>query len=149
MGTGGWITTNWLDLVQTVAILGGYLLTRRSSKEEARQRRVTNRNEMTKNHREISMLRFSHPELGRVEDRVVDLKLKPITTLEKWFVHLHVLHLANNYRTAKDGMFSLPEEITMDIANFFSRPIPRAVWEMMRPFHDKDFVRFIDEHRDA
>jgi len=139
------VRDNWFDLIQSLFIVASFWLARISFKEETRQRRVANRLEITKQHREIWMVRFSHPELARIGDSSVDLKAKPITPEEKLFVRLLILHLAGCYRTAKAEMFKLPDEITSDVANFFSRPIARAVWEEVRRFQNSDFVRFVEE----
>lgn len=141
------VRDNWFELLQSFFIVGGFLLARHSSKEEAKERRIANRHTLTKQHREIWMLRFAHPELGRIDDPAPDLNTQPITAQEKLFVRFLVLHLAGCYRTAKADLFTLPDEITADISNFFSRPIPRAVWEQIQRFQNADFVRFVEEHR--
>ena len=141
------VRDNWFDLLQSVFIIASFWLARISLREETRQRRVANRLEITKQHREIWTLRLSNDELRRIQELAPDLDATPITSEERLFVHMLILHLANCYRIARAEMFSLPEEITKDIANFFSRPIPSAVWENTRRFQNADFVQFVEEHR--
>lgn len=114
------VRDNWFELLQTFGIIAGFLLARYSTVEEAKQRRITNRWEITSHYREIWSLRFSHPDLNRIDETIVDLTVKPVTSEEKLFVRMLILHLANCFRTAKAEMFTLPDEITADIQNFFS-----------------------------
>src|SRR5436190_2739897 len=103
------VRDNWFDLLQSVFIIASFWLARISLRDETRQRRVANRLEITKQHREIWTLRLSNPELSRVQELAPDIDARPITSEEKSFVHMLILHLANCYRTARAEMFSLPE----------------------------------------
>jgi hypothetical protein len=141
------VRDNWFELFQSVFIAGSYLLQRSSAKEEARQRRVSNRLEILNQYREIWKLRLSHPELNRIDDPFADLTTNSITAEERLFMRFLILHLSNSYRAAKLDVFTLPEEMGADIANVFSRPIPLAVWEQVRRFQNADFVNFVEEHR--
>lgn len=41
-------------------------------------------------------------------------------------------------------MFVKLEGMQKDIKAFFSLPIPKAVWEQVKPFQDEDFVEFVE-----
>ena len=38
-----------------------------------------------------------------------------------------------------------PEGLRQDVKSLFSLRIPNAVWEKMKTFQDREFVRFVDE----
>lgn len=140
---------NWFTLLQSLGIIGGLFFTGFSLRIDAKVRRIGNLFEVTKQHREIWMALYSHPDLKRVIDSNPNLDGRPITDDERLFVTFLMLHLAANFRAAQAGMFMLPEEIRVDITNFLSRPIPKAIWEKIKSLQDRDFVEFVERHRDA
>jgi hypothetical protein len=139
-----WLGNNWFTLLQTVSIVGALLFTAISLRIDAKVRRIANLFEATKQHREIWTLLYNRSALHRVRAPQADLSAVPVTDEERLFVNFVILHFASNYRAARAGMFSLPQAIRSDMRAFFSRPVPRAVWEMMRRFQEKDFVEFVD-----
>jgi len=140
-----WLQDNGFALQNTVTVVGlffaGFALL-----VDAKTRRVGNLLEFTKQHRELWTWIHSRPDLRRIFDHQVDLLNQPITEEERRSVNFIILHFAANYRAAKEGTFKLPQKIGLDVQGFFGRPIPRAVWETMRKFHEDDYVRFIEEH---
>jgi hypothetical protein len=44
----------------------------------------------------------------------------------------------------KARMFVKLEGLQTDVKEFFASPIPRAVWERMKPLQDAGFVRFVE-----
>lgn len=60
-----------------------------------------------------NLLKFKSIPVG-VETRITCLELKPIN----------------------------PEGLRQDIGEFFSLPIPRAIWEKIKSLQNEDFVRF-------
>jgi hypothetical protein len=147
MGFLAWVQDNWFVFLQSLGIVGGLSFTGIALLIDARVRKVGNLFEITKQHREIWTLLYTKEELKRVLDPRANLSDNPVTENEKIFVNLLILHLATSHRAAKAGVFTLPQELETDIRDFFSHPVPRTVWEMMRPFQDLDFVRFVDERR--
>ncbi len=141
------IQDNWSEFLQNLGIIGGLFLTAFALFIDTKVRKVANRFEATKQHREIWTLLYSRPDLQRVLDEHAEIATRPITNEEKLFVNLLLLHLESNYLAAKAGMFMLPEELQADIRAFFACPIPRAVWETLKPFQDAQFTRFVDERR--
>ena len=76
----------------------------------------------------------------------MELKRHPVTTQEWLFVKMLILHLDNVRRAAKSSLFVNLEGMKKDVREFFALPIPKAVWEKMRPFQDAEFVAFLDLH---
>lgn len=138
---------NWFELLQSLGIITGFFFASYSSWEEAKQRRVANRLEITKQHREIWSTLYSRPDLTRVIDSAADLAAQPVTHEEQLFVRSLILHLAAAFRASRAGMFKLPDELKTDIAIFFSHPVPRAVWEVTKHLQNADFVWFVEQHR--
>ena len=142
-----WVRDNWFVALQSLGIIAGLFFTGFALLIDARVRKVANLFEVTKQHREIWTLLYSREDLKRVMNPKANIGDSPVTEDEKLFVNLLILHLASSHRAAKAGMFSLPTELDADIKAFFSWPIPRAVWEMMRPLQEPDFAAFVDQHR--
>ena len=145
MGFLNWLRDNWFTLFQSLGIIGGLFFTGVALLIDAKVRRVGNLFAVTKQHREIWTALYSRPDLKRVVDEAANLTTQPITDEEELFVNLLILHLASNDHAAKAGMFMLPGELQADITAFFSRPIPRAVWERTKKFQDHDFVSFVED----
>lgn len=141
------VRDNWFEFFQSAFIVAGFVLAWQSSREEAKQRRIGNRWEIIKQHRDIWALGFARPELNRINDSTADLAAKPLSSEERLFVRMLILHLAGCFRAAKAEMYVLPEEMAADIRNFFSRPIPRAVWDELKGLQNKDFVLFVEGQR--
>jgi hypothetical protein len=142
-----WLRDNWMDLLQSVGIIGGLFFTGISLHIDAKVRRIGNLFEVTKQHREIWTSLYSRPDLKRVLDSAADTK--SISDEEELFVNFLILHLASSFRAAKAGMFMLPAELRSDISAFFSLPIPRAVWERMKRYQNREFVSFVETYLHA
>jgi|SRR6266481_171153 len=142
----GWVIKHWVDLFQSVGIVGGLLFTGISLKIDAGVRRVQNLLKVTEHHRNIWSRLYDNPSLGRVTNTNLDLQKFPPTREEELFVQLLVLHLNSVYNAIEHGMFSPPDRLKEDIRQFFSKPIPRNVWLKVRELQDGDFVLFVDKN---
>ena len=139
-----WIGEHWFDLLQTVGIVGGLLFTARTTLKDDQSRKIANLIAIKQQYREIWKELYDRPQLGRMLEKGVNLNTHPISTEESLFVKLLILHLDTVYRAMKAGMFVSLEGLQEDVREFFSSPIPRTIWSKMRPYQDKDFVRFIE-----
>lgn len=147
MGFLQWISNNWFVLLQSAGISGGLLLTTVSLRDDVKARRVTNLIYMTQHHREIWSQLYTRPELSRVLDPSVNVKLNPVTKEEELFISLLILHLNSSFQAMKVDVLVKPEGLRRDVHMFFSLPVPKAVWETAKTFQDEDFVRFVEMHR--
>jgi hypothetical protein len=139
-----WVGDHWFDLLQSFGIIAGMLFTAAALRLDEKTRRIANLIEITKEHRQIWAELYSRPELSRITDGSADLKEQPITVQEKLFVSFLILHLNSAYHAMKDGVFVIPEGMQLDIQMFFSRPIAKAVWDVMKVFQDAAFVQFVE-----
>jgi hypothetical protein len=63
------------------------------------------------------------------------------------FVNLVIQHINSVYYAMSDQLVVKYEGLRRDIAQFFSLPIPQAVWDRMKVFQNDALVRFIEECR--
>lgn len=149
MGLTPWIFDNWFTLLQSTGIIGSLWFTARSFRFDAKIRKVGNLIEITSHHREIWSQLYSQPELARVKESSPDFKKKPITVGEELFVTQVILHLRSVFRASKEGVIASLDGVEADIRQFFSKPIPRIIWNQKREFQDLDFVQFMEHQIDV
>jgi hypothetical protein len=147
MGIGEWILQNWFNLFSAIGIIAGLWFTAFSLRSETKTRRVANLLTITANHREIWKEFLNNPKLARVRDAAADTAKQPVTDAERVFVNLVIQHINSVYYAMSDQLVVKYEGLRRDIAQFFSLPIPQAVWERMKVFQNDALVRFIEECR--
>ena len=139
-----WLEGHWFELLQTAGILAGLFFTAYTVRQDERARRITNLLSIKQQHREIWREQYERPQLFRVRKKDVDLKIEPVSDEEALFVTLLILHLDTVYRAIKSGMFVKIEGMRLDLKEFFSAPIPKSVWENLKPQQDEEFVSFVE-----
>ena len=147
MGIGEWILQNWFNLFSAIGIIAGLWFRAFSLRSETKTRRVANLLTITANHREIWKEFLNNPKLARVRDAAADTAKQPVTDAERVFVNLVIQHINSVYYAMSDQLVVKYEGLRRDIAQFFSLPIPQAVWERMKVFQNDALVRFIEECR--
>lgn len=142
-----WLSQNWFTALQSLGIIASLLFAALSLRIDTKVRRVSNLMKLTEQHRDLWAHLITVPGLARVLSPAANVRRKPISREERWFVGLLILHMNTAYRAMKDGMFVAPEGLQEDVRWIFSFPVTRTVWETVKPFQDKEFVRFIEECR--
>ena len=145
MEASAWITEHWFDLLQTVGIVGGLLFTALTLRKDDRAREIANLLAVNQQYRSIWRQVYDQPKLFRVLKRDVNLSEHPITDEESLFVKQLIVHLDTVRRAMKAGLFVKLEGLQTDVREFFSSPIPKAVWEKLKPLQDADFVAFVED----
>lgn len=140
-----WLAVHWLDLLQSIGIIGGLLLTSYVAWKDTEARRVANSIAINEQYRQIWRELYDHPELSRVLQKRVDLKQEPISLSEELFVTTLILHLGTVVRATKRGEFVQLEGLRKDVKEFFALTIPRNIWGKIKAFQDSEFVAFIDD----
>jgi hypothetical protein len=140
-----WIGNHAFDLLSSVGIISSLVFTAVSFREDTRSRRLNNLVRLTEQHREIWNENQNNPKLARIRDPKADLYTKPVTTEEAQFVMLLMFHLHCWYRAILGREIFDLEGLEKDIRSFFSRPVPKHVWEERKTFFDRDFRQFVDE----
>ena len=144
MGIVEWISQNWFNLFSSFGIIGGLWFTAVSLRSETKTRRVANFLTVTTNYREIWKEYFRNPELSRVLDPNVDVTKQPVTRTEELFVGQIIFHISNVFYAMKNDLLVEQEGSRRDIAQFFTLPVPRAVWIKTKLLQNQDFAAFID-----
>ena len=145
MGASSWLARNWFELLQTVGILGGLVITAVTVRKDERARKITNSIAINEQHREIWKVLFIYPELSRVMVKDRNLEQEPASELEELFVKSLIVHLSTVFRAMKQNEFVRLEGLGRDARVFFSLPIARITWAKVREFHDRDFVGFVED----
>lgn len=140
-----WLSEYGFTILQTVSIIASLLFTAFTIRSDARERRIENLFTITEAHREIWRMVLEKPELRRVLEASLPKEDDGTPTLEeRLFLRALIHHLAASFRARTLGMYFHEHGLAADVRQFFSRPIPRAVWESMRHFQEPDFVQFVD-----
>ncbi len=141
-----WAIEHWLELVQIVLLGAGLFAAVLTLRTDINVRRVQNLINLTSAHREIWSLLYDRPHLSRVLDRQANLIEKPITLEEERFVHFLILHLRASFKARQIGFHFDDDELGDDIEDFFTRPIPKQVWQQARKFQEPTFVKYVEVH---
>lgn len=139
-----WVGGHGFDLLEAAAIIASLSFTAFALRMDARTRRVTNLLALTAQHRDIWSHLYARPELARVLEPAPDLVARPVTVEEEMFVTFLLLHLSTTHRAMREGTFGTQQRLEEDIRAFFVLPIPREVWNRIRPLHEADFVAFVE-----
>lgn len=142
-----WIKEHGFDLMGVLGIVASLGFTAFSFKKDESSRRIGNLLALTAAHRDIWSQLFTRPELARILEPEVDLVRKPVTNEEALFVTFLLLHLNATWQAMEEGVFRTRQAVARDIRWFFSRPIPKSVWEKSKAFQDPKFARFVEECR--
>ncbi len=142
-----WIALHWFELAQTVGIVASLLFAAYTTNKDEGARRIANSIAINDQYRNIWKEIYEYPNLARVLDKDADLKKEPISVQEERFVMMLILHLATVFRAIKHGEFVTLEGLQKDVQQFFSLPIPKAVWEKIKSLQDNNFVSFVEESK--
>lgn len=96
-------------------------------------------------HRDLWNEAHSRPDLSRVFATEADLVAQPITVAEERFLNEVIVHFATGWQLARNGSLVTLDAMRADVRNFFSLPIPNAVWRETKKRRDPQFVRFVEE----
>ncbi len=142
MGVFSWVSTHWLEILQSTSIVAGLLFTGYNIRADSRQRKIQSLFALTAAHRDIWSKLYEHPNLANILMPEAEALLA--SNSEELFVQMLILHLAASYRARKFGMYFEEEGLRMDVKQFFSLPIPKAVWKKSKEFQDSDFMAFVE-----
>ena len=72
---------------------------------------------------------------------------QPVTREEEIFVTLVIQHLSIVYHAMRDDLTIPPEGLRRDVWQFFTLPIPGAVWEKIKILQNDAFVAYVESCR--
>jgi hypothetical protein len=140
-----WVEVNWFNLIQTVGIMASLLLTAAAMVREAKAKEVENLLAITDHHRELWTGAYQRPELERVFQTNADVVKTPIKVAEEEFLNLVLVQYQMTWCIAKAGGIVTLKELATDMREFFSLPLPLAVWEKTKGDRNPQFVRFVEK----
>ena len=143
----GWASQNWFNLFSTVGIIGSLWFAAIALRSETKTRRIANLLTITANHREIWKEFLNNPKLARVRDASADTIKRPVTDAERVFVTFVILHMSSVFHAMSDQLVVKVESLRRDVAQFFSLPITREVWEKIKVLQNDEFVAFVESCR--
>lgn len=145
MGLLGWLNGHGFDFLQTASIVVGLFATVQTIRADTKERKIDNLFALTSAHRELWMKLYDKPTLARILSDKVNLKKEPPSLEEELFVHLLILNLRASYKARLAGMEFDDDAVAADIRQFFTNPIPRAMWEKSKRYQDPAFVSFVEK----
>lgn len=135
---------NWFDLLQSSFIVGGFMLSFVAARNDIRARKLEHLLYLNQSYREIWSKTYTYPELLRIRQTDIDLKKNPITEPERRLIREMIIHIYAIYEAVKNDQIE-KGETDKDIYDFLHLPIPNAVWEEVKIYHNKHFTDYIDE----
>ncbi|MDR3562666.1 MAG: hypothetical protein P4N59_14695 [Negativicutes bacterium] len=143
MGIFRWLAEHWFDSVETLGVIGGFLFTAYIARKDERARQIGNMFAVNERH-DFIWSQLEQPSLARIRKNNVDLQKQPVTDQEWAFVTMLLLHLDTVRRASNAGLFIKLGGVQSDIRYFLSLPVPKAVWEMIKPFQDPEFIELVE-----
>jgi len=98
---------------------------------------------ITESHRELWQHAFERPELAAVT-RTDENAAASITSEERLFVGLLISHVQTVFEAQRLGVLPSFWGRDWDVAAFFARPIPRAIWGELRELQNPAFRHYVD-----
>jgi hypothetical protein len=149
MGGAAWFADNWFNILSSVGIIGGLWFTAFSLCAEARTRQIENLLTLTGNHRELWQSFALNPQLARVLDQSANVTKQPVSREEEVFVNLMIQHVNSVFHAIQSGLTISNDGLRRDVREFFSLPVPRAVWQNLKQFQAPSLVEFIEANSTA
>ena len=138
--------------MQTIGIVGGLLVAGaalradlRARRHETEVRKVETLMLTTQYHREIWGRMLEDPDLERILDADADVIVMPPSEKERMFCTFLILHFYATYEAAKTGLFSANWTEARDFGELVSLPIPAFTWAQIKSYHNRDFVKYVDD----
>jgi hypothetical protein len=139
-----WFAQPLFDLIQTLVVVSGLFYTAYSVRKDEKARTEANMIAVNDQYTNIWAPFYERPELERVLERNVDLKVQPVSAIEVRFIKRLFLHLDFVRRMMNIGNFIKIQELEKDVRDFFEYPIPKDVWGKIKPFQDSSFIEFVE-----
>lgn len=144
-----WLAQHWFEAVQTGGILAGLIFTAISLRDTRQSQQITNLFTLTQYQRELYGGLSHRPELARIFHDNPDLQNLPVTEDERLFLTMVVLHVSLTLTATRMNAIVPIEGLERDLAEMFSKPIPRAVWKKVRSVQNRDVRELLDRLTDS
>jgi hypothetical protein len=141
-GLSAWVDGNF-NVIQTVGIIGSLWMGILAAHREAKAKETENLLTIAEQHRELWVEAHQRKELGRIFLENADMT-EAVSIAETVFLRLVISHFQSIWLVANAGGLLTLKELALDAGEFFSLPLPRAVWEKTKATRNPKFVRFIE-----
>ena len=138
-----WVDSNF-SFIQTIGIIGSILLGFAAANRESKEKAASTLLTIEAQHRELWDRAYERENLARIFRADADLS-QPISIAEEEFLRLVISHFQTIWLIARNGGLLTLRELALDAQDFFSLPLPRAMWEKTKIFRNPKFVRFIEK----
>ena len=139
-----WFQSNWSNVIGAAGIMGSLMFASASFRADAKNRQITNLLALDERHRALWGEVKQRPELKRILSENVDLLAGPLTAEEDVSMWQIIQQFETGWRVEKIMNRGELESLARDAGEFFTLPLPRAVWEKEKQFRNQQFVRFVD-----
>jgi hypothetical protein len=139
-----WLNGNWFNVIQTVGIIGSLWLATGAANRDARAKEIINLLSLSEHHRDLWREVPQRKDLKRVFQADANVRLTPPTVAETEFLNLVIVHFQTGWWIARAGGMTTLNEMRSDIRDFFTLPLPRAVWLKTKEFRNRQFVKFVE-----
>ncbi len=136
----------WVDVVQTVGIIIGFVITFYQLRETYKITKFDIFWRIGDSHREVWRPLLEHQDLDRVLSNIPSPDLR-ISDKERYFVINVILHIENVYRAYKSGYYIIEENEKKDVGELFMLPMFRKIWNEVKEYHSPDFVKHVEDFK--
>lgn len=138
-----WLSANWFNLVQTIAILAGLIFSGLALRQNAAATRVSTQLAVATNHRELWQNVIDKPALARIFESSPTPGMP--THDERWFLtlvinHANIAFLALSKSADEDQRKALEDDYRLILGT----PLARQVWDEVKNFQDAGFREFVE-----
>jgi hypothetical protein len=134
----------WFLLIQSLGIVGSLCLTAVATFKDAKAKEIENVLRLAELHKNVWAELREKPDLARILDSEADVIASPPSTTEAEFLNSVIVHYQTGWWVSKSGGMTTLKEMEADSRDFFSLPLPNAVWYRTKRIRNPDFVRFVD-----
>jgi hypothetical protein len=138
-----WIRENWSAVVSAAGILGSLWFTGAYFRQDSKSRNFSNLLAIDERHRALWTEARQRQDLKRVFSRDADVLSLPISFAEEEFLKSVFVHFETGWRIECLMNRGELKTLSLDVAAFFSLPLPRAIWEKTKQYRNPKFVKFV------
>lgn len=139
-----WFQQNWSSVVSAAGIIGSLWFTGAYFRQDSKSRQFSNLLAIDERHRVLWGEARQREDLKRVFSADADVVAEPITLSEEEFLRSVIVHFETGWRLEKIMNRGELEALAKDTADFFSLPLPKAVWGKTRHVRNSQFVKFVE-----
>jgi hypothetical protein len=139
-----WVQINWSSAIGAVGIIGSLFFTAAYFREDSKNRLVSNLLAIDERHRTLWSEAHQRKDLERVFQKGADLAARPMSIAEAEFLDSAILHFETGWRLERIMNRGEMKLLARDAGEFFSLPLPSAVWKETEKYRNQRFVRFVE-----